>query len=208
MKIAIIDSGIHATHPHVERVAGGINLTGAGSPDDFIDRLGHGTAVAAAIREKAPAAELYAVKVFDARLSAHLRAIIAALEWCAEKNMDLINLSLGTANSGHRFEFERAIRLCAPVISAADLLPGSLPEVIGAAADPACPRDRFFYRDGVFHASPCPRPIPGVPAERNLNGVSFAVANVTGFLASFAGPHAPRTVEQARELLVASASVA
>jgi hypothetical protein len=33
------------------------------------------------------------------------------------------------------------------------------------------------------HASPFPRPIPGVPPERNLAGVSFAVANVTGFLA-------------------------
>ena len=35
----------------------------------------------------------------------------------------------------------------------------------------------------VFRASPFPRPIPGVPRERNLAGVSFAVANVTGFLA-------------------------
>jgi hypothetical protein len=28
-----------------------------------------------------------------------------------------------------------------------------------------------------------PRPIPGVPVERNLSGLSFAVANATGFLA-------------------------
>jgi hypothetical protein len=35
----------------------------------------------------------------------------------------------------------------------------------------------------VFAASPYPRPIPGVPRERNLSGVSFAVANVTGFIA-------------------------
>ena len=32
-------------------------------------------------------------------------------------------------------------------------------------------------------ASGFPRPIPGVPPERNLSGISFAVANVTGFLA-------------------------
>ena len=32
-------------------------------------------------------------------------------------------------------------------------------------------------------ASGYPRPIPGVPVERNLSGISFAVANVTGFLA-------------------------
>jgi hypothetical protein len=35
----------------------------------------------------------------------------------------------------------------------------------------------------LFLASGFPRPIPGVPPERNLQGVSFAVANVTGFLA-------------------------
>jgi hypothetical protein len=34
-----------------------------------------------------------------------------------------------------------------------------------------------------FKAAPFPRPIPNVPRERNLSGVSFAVANVTGFLA-------------------------
>jgi hypothetical protein len=32
-------------------------------------------------------------------------------------------------------------------------------------------------------ASGYPRPIEGVPVERNLSGISFAVANVTGFLA-------------------------
>ena len=32
-------------------------------------------------------------------------------------------------------------------------------------------------------ASGFPRPIPGVPPERNLRGVSFAVANATGLLA-------------------------
>ncbi|MYG21824.1 MAG: hypothetical protein F4168_05470, partial [Gemmatimonadetes bacterium] len=38
--------------------------------------------------------------------------------------------------------------------------------------------------DAVVAASPYPRPIPGVPVERNLSGISFAVANVTGVLAS------------------------
>jgi hypothetical protein len=54
---------------------------------------------------------------------------------------------------------------------------------VGVDADVTCPRDRFRYRDGLFLASPFPRPIPGVPPERNLHGVSFAVANMTGLLA-------------------------
>jgi hypothetical protein len=39
-------------------------------------------------------------------------------------------------------------------------------------------------RDVVrLRASGYPRPIPGVPPERNLKGVSFAVANATGLIA-------------------------
>src|SRR5258706_127108 len=126
MKIAIIDSGIHPDHPHVGGIAGGIAI----ATDDYLDRLGHGTAVAAAIREKCPDAELYAVKVFDRRLSANIDVIVRALEWCAATQMDLVNLSLGTANPAHRPAFERGLANGPLVVSAAELLPGSLPGVI------------------------------------------------------------------------------
>ena len=69
------------------------------------------------------------------------------------------------------------------VVSAAGVLPGSLPGVIGVTSDPDCPRDVFRYHDGMFYASPYPRPIPGVPVDRNLHGTSFAVANMTGLVA-------------------------
>jgi hypothetical protein len=180
MKIAIIDSGIHAAHPHVERIAGGVYITPAGETDAVVDRLGHGTAVAGAIREKAPHAELYAVKVFDRRLAANIDVIVRALEWCRRNAMDVVNLSLGTHNPAHRDRFLRAIGDDLFVVSAAGAWPGSLPMVIGVAADPVCPRDRFRYHDGMFYASPYPRPIPGVPVNRNLHGASFAVANMTG----------------------------
>ncbi|PYT19392.1 MAG: hypothetical protein DMG59_00295 [Acidobacteria bacterium] len=183
MKVAIIDSGICADHPHVGRVAGGVGVTAEGFNADTIDRLGHGTAAAGAIREKAPDVELYAVKVFDRRLSAKIELILRALEWCIEQRMDVINLSLGTANPAHRERFEPALSAGALIVSAAHLLPGSLPDVIGVAPEENCPREIYRYREGVFYASPYPRPIPGVPAARNLHGTSFAVANITGFVA-------------------------
>jgi Subtilase family len=183
MKIAIIDSGIHPGHPHVGAVAGAIHVTADGFGDDPADRLGHGTAVAAAIREKAPAAELYAVKVFNRRLSVHIAALLRALAWCRAEGMDLVNLSLGTANPEHRLPLLEAIRGSMTVVSAAAMLPGSLSAVIGVLPDENCPREEFAYRDGVFCASPFPRPIPGVPRARNLQGVSFAVANMTGLAA-------------------------
>jgi hypothetical protein len=175
MKIAIIDSGVYDGHPHVGRIAGGIAIAGG----DLTDRLGHGTAVAGAIRENAPDAELYAVKIFDRRLSAEIDTIVRALEWCAEQGMELINLSAGTPVAEHRARLERFVETGPIVVSVA----GMLPCTIAVAPDAECPRDRFRFRDGVFHASPYARPIPGVPPERNLNGASFAVANMTGFVA-------------------------
>src|ERR1700691_335844 len=109
VKIAIIDSGVHPGHPHVGEIAGAVQITPSGEGNDPIDRLGHGTAVAGAIREKAPDAELYAVKVFDRRLTANIGVIVRALAWCREHRMDLVNLSLGTQNPAHRERFLRVL---------------------------------------------------------------------------------------------------
>lgn len=186
MRIAIVDSGVHAEHPHVGGVSGGVGVTADGFTGDFLDRLGHGTAVAGAIREKIGAdAELYAVKVFGPRLSASIDIITRALAWCVEQHMDVVNLSLGTSNPAHRSRFEPPIVNGPLVISAAHLLPGELPGVIGVDVDANCPRDSYRYKEGVFYASPFPRPIPGVSPEHNLHGVSFAVANMTGLVARF-----------------------
>ena len=198
VKIAIIDSGVHAAHPHVGGVTAGVGIDDRGRKhDDFVDRLGHGTAVAAAIREKAPAASLYVAKVFDRQLSASGAALVAALSWARRQPVDLINLSLGTTNTDHEAALSdevRAARAAGIVIVAAGpasdrrWLPGALPGVIRVTMDASIPRERchaFRAEDGeiTIAASGYPRPIPGVPPERNLNGQSFAVANVTGLLA-------------------------
>jgi Subtilase family len=181
LRIAIVDSGISPGHPHVGEISGGVSLTGT---PDLIDRLGHGTAVAAAIHQWAPQASLYVVKVFDRRLSATIDALIQALEWCRDEYMDLVNLSLGTANPAHRERFLPFVGPQPLIFSPAGTLPGSLPGLIGVDADRDCPRDTYRHASGIFYASPYPRPIPGVPVERNLQGVSFAVANLTGLAAA------------------------
>jgi hypothetical protein len=55
--------------------------------------------------------------------------------------------------------------------------------VASVVANPALEREELEIDERGFIAAPYPRPIPGVPKERNLSGVSFAVANVSGFLA-------------------------
>lgn len=190
--VAVIDSGVHASHPHIGGVASGVNLCDGGDAADYADRIGHGTAVAAAIREKSPGADLLAVRVFDRELVTSAEVLAHAIRWAAEHGAQLINLSLGTSNAAREPLLSEAVRDAkargATVVSARETdgvrwLPGSLPDVAGVRVDWACERDELVAENGAFRASGYPRPIPGVPPERNLSGVSFAVANVTGFLA-------------------------
>ncbi|MGQ0732977.1 MAG: S8 family serine peptidase [Acidobacteriota bacterium] len=198
VRVGIIDSGVHADHPHVQHVAGGVGITATGGEHpDFVDRLGHGTAVTAVIREKAPEAELWAIKVFDRSLDTTGDALVAALGWASRRGLHLVNLSLGTANPAHATRLADAIEgaaMAGTLVVAAGpqdetrWLPGSLPGVVAVVLDSTLPRDECEVAIGEhlqIHIRACgyPRPIPGVPPERNLRGLSFAVANATGFLA-------------------------
>ncbi|HKW00917.1 MAG TPA: S8 family serine peptidase [Vicinamibacterales bacterium] len=197
VRIGVVDSGIHAAHPHIRGIAGGAAISEDGaSSGDVIDRLGHGTAVAAAIREKAPDAALLAIKVFDRTLATTGRTLAAAIRWAAAQRVAIINLSLGTTNRDHEPALARAIAEAraahAIVVAAApqdglDWLPGALADVIGVELDWACPREACAVQvrpDGTVRlaASGFPRPIPGVAPADNLKGASFAVANASGLL--------------------------
>ena len=202
--VAVIDSGIHADHPHVGGIAGGIAFEQDGeSHDDYTDRLGHGTAVTAAIREKAPDAEIYAIKVFGRRLSTSTGVLVRAIDWATGVGARLINLSLGTPNAEHELTFwvcvKRAIERGALIVSPREYddrtwLPGKLEGVAGIMLDWACPREQIVVsrRPGgsiIFLGSGYPRPIPGSSPEHNLKGVSFAAANVTGVLVGLMQDH-------------------
>ena len=196
--VAVIDSGVHADHPHVEGVIGGIAIEEDGSRhDDYVDRLGHGTAVTAAIKEKAPEADIYVIKVFGRTLSTSTGVLVQAIDEAITRGARLINLSLGTARPEHELTLWAAVDR---VRSAGALivspkghegrawLPGSLEGAGGVVLDWECPRDQLGViclegHEPVFVASGFPRPIPGVSPERNLKGVSFAAANTTGVLA-------------------------
>src|SRR4029450_8462505 len=110
VRIAVIDSGVHALHPHVGGVAGGIGIREDGAVvDDHVDRLGHGTAVTAAIREKGPGAEDFAIKVFWQTLATDIRSLTRAIEVAAERDAHVINLSLGTAEMENRPRLEEGV---------------------------------------------------------------------------------------------------
>jgi hypothetical protein len=189
VRVAVIDSGVNPRHPHIIGIAGGVTVTSEGAldPEGWIDRLGHGTAVTAAIQEKAPRAEYFAVKVFHNELWTRGRNLARGIEWAIDAGMDVINLSLGTQNPAHTALFrpvvERAVAKGIALVSAYGCLPGTLEGVFAVSGDAECPRDRYRVEGELFLASPFPRPAPDISPERNLHGISFAVANFCGFVA-------------------------
>lgn len=216
VSIAVVDSGVHTPHPHLPAVAGGVTLElEGGTAEDFVDRIGHGTAAAAAIHEKAPQAELWAIKVFERELATSVPVLVRAIDWAVERGIRLVNMSLGTPNRLRAPELapaiERAFQAGTVIVSAHEhdgalWYPGALPGVVGVVADVDQPRDELglveLPRGTAVVASPYPRPIPGVPVEQNLHGISFAVANATGVIArTIEGTPEARTADDVIALL-------
>jgi hypothetical protein len=153
--------------------------------------------VAAAIREKAPDADLFAIKVFDRELAATGAALVAACQYALNLKAQIVNLSLGTRNPEYEPALTDAVNqlrangtmvIAAGEQAAVRWLPGAIGGVWAVTLDWSVPREscwleRIDRNGAAFRASGFPRPIPGVSPERNVKGLSFAVANVTGIVA-------------------------
>jgi len=189
VRVGIVDSGINARDPQVVAVEGGVGIRcrdGRVERDSsWEDLLGHGTAVAATIRDHARSASLYSIRVFHRTLEAHFEAILDAIEWGVEEHLDLLNLSLGCTNRGRDEAFgsacARAAERGVAVVSAAGPEGGSA--FLAAAADYALEGEAIRFEGGLFHASPWARQRGVLPREKNFHGTSFAVAHVTGIAA-------------------------
>ncbi len=104
--VAVLDTGVDATHPDLsDAVAGAKNFTDSDSDDD---KFGHGTHVASIItgsgaadggkyRGVAPDAKLLNGKVLDDNGGGMESWIIAGMDWAATSGADVINMSLGSA---------------------------------------------------------------------------------------------------------------
>ena len=136
-------------------------------------------------------------RVFDRRLDTTVEALLSAIRWAVGRRAHLVNLSLGTANQRHGDALQAVVREAVAagtwVVAAGEQegtrwLPGSLDESVSVTLDWTLPRDACVLVPRAagapaVRASGLPRPVPGVPPERNLKGLSFAVANATGLLA-------------------------
>ena len=200
IKVAIIDSGIDTTHPRIGQLAGGVHLSLNSDGDvlrgaDFGDRSGHGTACAGIIRNKAPEAELYAIRIFDEPLITDGRRLVAALRWAIDNRMDVVNLSLGTRDISCRHELAElsleaaaanVILVAAAANSGEESYPAMLPQVIGVAGGKLYGRYTYLFREGE-HMECVARGDEQrlcwlMPREVMSGGTSFAAPHITGLV--------------------------
>lgn len=188
--VAIVDSGINFTHPHLGLPARGVSLIGGGLDDP----AGHGTCVAALVHWIAPEAQIEAIKVLPRDLRVSSALLAQAIEAAVARGARIVNVSIGTTDHA---QLERLRAACgaaagagATVVAAAlpgrrDMLPAGLDGVIAVAPAPAPPLVREDPdRWPRWHAWSEPRPAEGRWA--NFRGPSFAAARVTGMLARLA----------------------
>jgi subtilisin family serine protease len=150
VKIAIIDSGAATTHDNLHGIHAGFDvLNKQTNPDGWDqDTLGHGSHcagviaaadIATGIRGFAPDAEVHACKLFP---GGQVSQLIDALEYCIDKQIDVVNLSLGGAEVSEALEQQiiRAKRAGIACIVAAGnsggpvQYPASSPNVLAVAA--------------------------------------------------------------------------
>ncbi len=116
--VAVIDSGIDATHPVLAgRVIGGYDFVAGDTDgsdvadgldndlDGYVDEaFGHGTHVAGTIALIDPAALFLSYRVLDADGNGYAHSVADAVYAAVEAGAEIINLSLGLAEHSHAVE--------------------------------------------------------------------------------------------------------
>ncbi|GIF20058.1 subtilisin family serine protease [Actinoplanes tereljensis] len=93
VKIAVLDTGIDATHPDLAgRISAAEDFSGS---ENTVDHFGHGTHVASIAAGVAPGAQLLVGKVLDDSGTGYESGIIAGMQWAVDSGAKVVNMSLG-----------------------------------------------------------------------------------------------------------------
>jgi subtilisin len=229
VKVAVVDSGIEATHPAIAPggVQGGVIIEYDPDAEGEVsmveetheDLFGHGTACAGIIRALAPEAELYSVRVLGARLSGKAVVFASGLRWAIENGMNVVNLSLSTGKQDYYGLFhelaDEAYFKHMMLVSAinnveAPSYPSQYSSVFSVAAHEG--KDPF-----EFHYNPAP-PVefgaPGIDLEVpwqngstvRVTGNSFAAPHIAGLVTLVLSKHPGLTPFQVKTILHSTAS--
>jgi hypothetical protein len=179
VRVAIVDSGAATSHSQLQGIRFGIDISSRkGDANSWNqDTISHGSHCAGliagadngmGIRGFVPDAEVHICKQFPGGLVSHL---IEALEYCIEKQIDVVNLSLSGAEPSEALEQQilRAKRLGVACIAGAGnsggpvQYPASSPNVLAVAA---IGKAGEFPHDSYQAQTAGPRDVNGVFSPR------------------------------------------
>lgn len=195
VKIGIIDSGCDNTHPLLQHVRNGVDVTNPDDPNSWThDEIFHGThcagviaggraAQAQGIRGFAPGAEVHVFKVFPGGRFSNL---IDALDLCIARGIDVVNCSLGSDQISEivQNKLEEARQKGVACVVAAGnssgpvQFPATLPSVLSVSA---IGQDKRFPAD-TYHAQTM------VPGTVGVNGIFPAKFSCFGPQVKVCGP--------------------
>jgi uncharacterized NAD-dependent epimerase/dehydratase family protein len=160
VSVAVIDSGIVAPDRRDFAVREGIRFYkdsyGALRSDGRVeDTIGHGTACAGIIAKKAPDAAIFPIKVFGNVLETDLDLFEAAVEWCCNHAIRVLNISLGTIGA---MSIDRLKGICRRAHESGIILvaaennrrqksyPAAFPFVLGVTSGKIRSKYGYYYR--------------------------------------------------------------
>jgi subtilisin family serine protease len=183
VKVAVIDSGAATTHPDLQQITTGRDLTVTPTSDtswtnDLIAHGSHCSGViggrndAAGIRGFAPDAELRELRIFP---GGRFSSLLDALDYCIDQQIDVVNMSLGSGAKSDLMlqKLAQAKQTGVACIVAAGnsggevQFPGSSPDVLTVAA---IGRLGEFPSDS-FHAEQVPA---GGPVDNGYFSAKFS----------------------------------
>ncbi len=220
IKIAVIDSGCDEFITNDSRIIKGISFIchkegfTFEKNDNYIDKLGHGTACIDIILQIAPAVEILPVKVFASRLETSIEILVEAINFAIDEEVDIINLSLGTKLSEALYPLyyvcEKAKEKGITIISAnanmdINSYPAIFENVISVSSDET--NNKFDYKFNDDELCECiangfPDDALTISGMRlKMGGNSFAAPVITGIIALFIQKYDIRCLEELRKLL-------
>lgn len=227
VKVAVVDSGVDATHPRVGRVDGGVILEYDASTPSMIreiegphdDLFGHGTACAAIIREIAPECEIHSVRVLGERLTGKGFVFAAGVRWAVEHGMHVVNLSLSTGARGHFGRFHELADLAyfrnVMLVSAISNVRGaSYPSEFAGVFSVAAIEGSDPFAYAYNPNGPVEFGAPGIDLDLawlnggsiTATGNSFAAPQIAGLIALLLSKHPGLTPFQVKTVLAACAA--
>lgn len=222
VKIAILDSGVEASHPALGKlqltddiaiVEDGMKLKVV--PGEGRDLYGHGTGVAGIIRQAAPEAEIGSFRVLGESLASRTAIILEGAMQAIERGYNVLNCSLGCGVPEHVLKYKswvdeaylkgvHVVAACNNHDFARPEWPGFFTSVLTVNMARTSKSTELYYKPGnlvEFAACGVDVEVPWLGGEmKRVTGSSFAAPRVTGMLACLLSESPSITPLQAKAL--------